>query len=129
MTGLGVRNLRSAVTAVCAALAMTCSAVGAVEVPLVDGVLWTKSTEEIKRAYLVGLNNVIQVETAYHADNPSPDESSFAPRVARGMKGQTLTSVLEALDKWYAAHPDQLRRPVIETIWFEMVLPALPKTK
>jgi poly(3-hydroxyalkanoate) synthetase len=41
----------------------------------------------------------------------------------------TLDSVRDALNKWYAAHPDQLQRPVIETIWFEMVVPGLQKPK
>jgi hypothetical protein len=45
------------------------------------------------------------------------------------MTGQTLSSVLETVDKWYAAHPDQLQRPVIETIWFEMVVPGLKTNK
>jgi len=110
-------------------MAMTCGAVGAVEVPLVDGTLWIKSSEDVKKAYLVGLANMVQVEAAYNADNPLVVEGGFSPRVARGMKEQTLGSVLEALNQWYAAHPERLQRPVVETIWFEMVVPALPKTK
>jgi hypothetical protein len=37
--------------------------------------------------------------------------------------------VREALDKYYAVNPDKLGRPVIETIWFEMVVPGLAKNK
>ena len=48
---------------------------------------------------------------------------------ARGLKGQTLDSVRDGLDKWYAANPDKLQRPVIETMWFEMVVPGLAKNK
>ena len=40
-----------------------------------------------------------------------------------------LDSVREALNAWYAAHPDQLQRPVIETIWFELVVPGLQQAK
>ena len=47
--------------------------------------------------------------------------------MVKGLKGQTLDSVRDGLNKWYAAHPDQLQRPVIETIWFEMVVPGLRK--
>ena len=57
------------------------------------------------------------------------DRRSFSPAVAKGMTGQTLSSVLDTVDKWYAAHPDQLQRPVIETIWFEMVVPGLKANK
>jgi hypothetical protein len=43
------------------------------------------------------------------------------------MKGQTLDSVRQGLDQWYAANPGKLQRPVIETIWFEFVVPGLQK--
>ena len=43
----------------------------------------------------------------------------------RSMKNHTLDTVRDGLNKWYAAHPDQMQRPVIETIWFEMVVPGL----
>ena len=55
--------------------------------------------------------------------------SDFSPKVAKGMKGQTLDTTLAAIDNWYAAHPDQLQRPVVETIWFEMVVPGLNNSK
>ncbi len=123
------RKLRFAASATCVALVVTCGSAGAAEVPLVDGALWVKSSDELKQAYLVGLANIVQIEAAYHADNPKVAASGFSPRVAAGMKNQTLSSTRQALDQWYAAHPEQLQRPVVETIWFEMVLPALPKTK
>ena len=49
------------------------------------------------------------------------------PRLAKGLRGQTLDSVREGLDKLYVTNPDKLKRPVIETIWFEMVVPGLKK--
>ena len=73
--------------------------------------------------------NVIQVETAYQAGNPPADAQSFVPRFARGLKGQTLESVMAGLDGWYARNPGRLQRPVIETIWFEMVVPGLQKNQ
>ena len=98
------------------------------EVLLVTGEHWTKSSEELKKAYLVGIANVVQVETAYHAASPPSDAQTIVPRLAKGLKGHTLDSVRQGLDSWYAAHPDQLQRPVIETIWFEMAVPGLQKT-
>ncbi len=95
--------------------------------PLITGEHWTKSSEEVKKVYLVGIANVAQVETAYQAGNAPPDAQSVVPRLVKGLKGQTLDSVREGLNKWYAAHPDQLQRPVIETLWFEMVVPGLKR--
>src|SRR5262249_58237772 len=93
------------------------------------GVDWTKYTEEQKKAYLNGIANIAQIELAYAGTNGLSDDQSILPRMARGLKGQTLDSVREGLNKWYAANPGRLDRPVIETIWFEMVLPGLQANK
>jgi hypothetical protein len=123
-------TLRKAASALGVALLLSAGTVGATEeVPLVNGTHWTKSAPEVKKAYLVGLSNAILVDVAYQADNPKATMSDFSPKVAKGMKGHTLDTTLAAIDNWYAAHPEQLQRPVVETIWFEMVVPGLNKSK
>jgi hypothetical protein len=123
-----IKRLNVLALAACVALATALVATArADEVPLVTGEHWTKSSEQAKKAYLIGIANVIQVETAYAGTNPPTDAQSVLPRIVRGLKGQTLDSVRESLDGWYAAHPDRLQRPVIETIWFEIVVPGLQK--
>ena len=107
-------------------LAVTSGLARAQEVPLVTGEHWMKSSEETKKAYLIGMANIAHVELAY-GTAPASDAQSILPRMVKGLKGQTLDSVRQALDKWYAAHPDRMQRPVIETIWFEMVVPGLVK--
>jgi hypothetical protein len=111
------------------ALAIVFGGARAQEVPLITGEHWAKSSEQLKKAYLIGIANVLQVETAYAGSNLPPDTQSVVPRLARGLKGHTLDSVRDGLDRWYAAHPDRLQRPVIETIWFELVVPGLQKSK
>jgi len=105
------------------------SSARAEEVPLVTGQHWTTASMEEKKAYLVGIANVIQLDEAFHSGNPPGDAQSVVPRMARGLKGQTLDSAREALDRWYAAHADRIGRPVVETIWFELVVPGLAKNK
>lgn len=123
------RQLRTAVFLACMALAVAWGNAGAAEIPVVTGEQWTASSAEMQKAYLVGIANLIQIETAYYADNPSTEAQSFAPRFTKGLRGQTLDSVREGLNRWYAANPDRLQRPIIETIWFEMVVPGLQKNK
>ena len=118
-------QLRVAMLVACMALTMISGGAGADEIPLITGEHWTKSTEDMKKAYLIGVANIVQVETAYAAATPPSDAQSVVPRMVKGLKGQTLDGVRDGLNKWYAAHPDQLQRPVIETIWFEMVVPGL----
>ncbi|NWL77290.1 hypothetical protein DM872_10530 [Pseudomonas taiwanensis] len=102
---------------------------GADEVPMITGEQWMQSSPELKKAYLIGIANAFQVEAAYHAAKPPSDEQSLIPRFGRGLKGHTLDSVREGLNQWYAANPDRMKRPVIETIWFEMVVPGLQQNK
>jgi hypothetical protein len=122
-------QLRMGFLAFCMSLATAWTSAHAQEIPVVTGALWTQSSEPVKKAYLVGIANAIQVETAYEGANPPADGQSIVPRLAKGMKGQTIDSVRDGLDKYYAANPDKLKRPVIETIWFEMVVPGLAKNK
>lgn len=115
--------------AACMALAIAAGIARADEIPLITGEHWTKSTDQVKKAYLVGIANVLQVETAYAGTSPPSDAQSIVPRFVKGLKGQTLDTVREGLDKWYAANPDRIQRPIIETVWFEMVVPGLQKSK
>ncbi|MDH4563852.1 hypothetical protein [Pseudomonas sp. BN411] len=115
--------------AVCLTLAAASGIARASEVPMITGEQWMRSTEELKKVYLIGIANAFEVEAAYHASKPPTDEQSLIPRFGRGLKGHTLDTVREGLNQWYAAHPDRVNRPVIETIWFEMVVPGLEKNK
>ena len=121
--------LRAVVLAACATLVLAGGVARADEVQLVTGEQWTKSTADVKKAYLIGIANTLQVQSAYEGANPPSDAQSIVPRFTRGLKGQTLDSVGKRLDGWYAANPGKLQRPVLETIWFEIVVPATPKSK
>lgn len=96
---------------------------------MITGEQWMQSSEQLKKVYLVGIANAYQVERAYYGSTPPPDEQSLVPRFARGLKGHTLDTVREGLNRWYTANPDRVDRPVIETIWFEMVVPGLQQSK
>jgi len=120
---------RTAIFLACLVLALTWSHAGAADIPVITGEHWTTSSEEMKKAYLVGIANLLQIETAYQAENPPTDVQSIVPRLVKGLQGQTLDSVREGLNRWYAENPDQLQRPVIETVWFEMAVPGLQKRK
>ena len=121
-------QLRAVMFMVCVSLLGLTGSVRADETPLVTGEHWTKSSEQVKRVYLIGIVNLLQIERAYYGNNPPSDEISIVPRFVKGVEGQTIDSVQRTLDKWYAAHPDQLSRPVLDTIWFEIVVPGLRKS-
>jgi hypothetical protein len=122
-------QLRAAMMVACVSLAAAWGHAQAQEIPVVTGEHWTQSTEQVKKAYLIGIANAVQVEAAYQGSTPLSDAQSTVPRLVKGMKGQTLDGVRTGLDSYYAKNPDKLQRPVIETIWFEMVVPGLAKNK
>jgi hypothetical protein len=124
-------QFRAAIFAACMTLMMAgaAHAQAVQEIPLATGEHWMKSSEDVKKAYLIGMANIMSVESAYEGSTPVSDAQGLIPREIKGLKGHTLDSVREGLNKWYAAHPDQLQRPVVETIWFEMVVPGLKNPK
>jgi hypothetical protein len=85
------------------------------------------SSDDVKKAYLVGIANLLEIETAYAGSNASAGDQDLAPRFAKGMQGQTLDSVRQELDSWYTAHPTMIQHPVIETLWFQIARPGLNK--
>jgi hypothetical protein len=50
------------------------------EVPLVTGEQWMKSSEEVKKAFLIGMANIVYVELAYGGANQASDAQSIPPR-------------------------------------------------
>jgi len=114
---------------ICALIVLlaACATAHAQEIPMVTGEHWTQSSNDAKKAYLVGLANMVQVEIAYAGSNPASDGQTVMPRLARGMRGQTLDGVSQALDAWYAKNPGRIQRPVLEVIWFEMAVPGQTK--
>ncbi len=96
--------------------------------PIVTGKQWTESDASLKKAYLLGMANLIQVEQAYQQRRAPADNQTLIPRFAKGLQSHTLDSVRESLDSWYAANPSRLDRPVVETLWFEIVAPNAPAT-
>ena len=122
-------RLRAMLVAACAVTALAGGATQAQEIPLVTGEHWTKSTEQSKKAYLVGLTNMLQVEVAYQAGHTLPESQTVVPRFAKGLKGNTLDGAIAKVDAWYAKNPGRMQQPVIETIWYELVVPGLQQNK
>ncbi len=122
-------RLRATLLAACTTAALAGGAAQAQEIPLVTGEHWTKSTEQNKKAYLVGMTNMLQVEIAYQAGKPLPDAQTVVPRFAVGLKGQSLDSAIAKVDAWYAKNPGRMQQTVVETIWYELVVPGLKQNK
>ncbi|MBO9331812.1 hypothetical protein C1I89_01820 [Achromobacter pulmonis] len=115
------------------ALALLAPATGAAAAsegaPILTGQQWSQSDPNLKKAYLLGMANLLQVEQAYQRRHAPTDAQSLVPRFAKGLQTQTLDSVRESLDNWYAANPTRMDRPVVETLWFEIVVPGTKRAR
>jgi hypothetical protein len=110
-------------------LAMTSHVARAEGIPIVTGQQWMASTDAEKKAYLVGIANLLDVERAYAYGGNTARSDDIAQRFGKGMQGQTLDSVRQGLDSYYTANPTMIQHPVIETLWFQMVVPGLNKSQ
>ena len=85
---------------------------------LVTGKHWQGSTVQERRAYLIGVSNVISVGA--RVDTRQGREDTFALHAQKGLDGMRLDAAVSAIDAWYKAHPDQLDKPVLSVIWREL---------
>ena len=112
MVALSIKSLLVGAVLIAAAAAMPARAG---DVPLVTGQHWTKASESEKKAFLVGVANVIsiQYELRRNEGRPQPD---MINALLTNLQPMSLTDISKAVDDYYAAHPDQSSRSVIEVI-------------
>ena len=100
----------------------------AADLELVTGKHWTGASLEQKRAYLFGIGNVLEIEEAMAGDAYEDMRGrSIVPVMLEGLSGTGIANLVTQLDKYYADHSDQIKRPVIEVLYIEMALPNLKK--
>ena len=91
------------------------------ELPFPSGKEWPTATEREKMAYLLGILNMALVE--YQLTGPDPKHPTTVEKLVESLEGITLRQIMETVDAYYQANPDQQQRPIFEVIWFEMVEP------
>ena len=94
------------------------------DMPLVTGEHWAQSTDELREAFLFGIGNILEMEQAMHDDAVS-SKNSMVPVLIKALSPMSLDQVKDSLTNWYASHPDQLGRPVVEVLYVEIALPRL----
>ena len=98
----------------------------AADLTIVTGEHWSTASLEQKRAYLFGVGNVLEIEQAMAgAQYATMRERSLVPVLLEGLSGISISDIVVQIDKYYADHPDQINRPVLEVMYLEMALPRL----
>jgi hypothetical protein len=113
-----------------AALLFSVASAAEEDVPMVDGRDWKESAPVLKRAYLIGLSNLLSAEYAYQQEfGPPPDRQTAIQRLYEEIDAVSLDEVIERTDKWYEDHPDEQDTAVLGVIWLDMVRPNLPAAR
>ena len=89
------------------------------EAPLVDGNVWSVSSEEEKEAYLIGAGNFMTVEYIVQskADTAPSDDQSAISDWYNALEATTINDIVAAVDAFYAANPGSMDTPVLVVIW------------
>lgn len=96
------------------------------ELPFPGGKEWLNATEQAKLAYLLGIMNLAMVE--YQLTGPNPKHRTTTTKLVKALDGMTLRQIMEAVDTYYRANPDQQQTPIVEVIWFQLVEPKGAKS-
>ena len=94
-------------------LALGTAALAAEKGFLWDGTQWKDMTNDIKVAYVKGIGNMADFETAAAGSAP-------APCISKGfvdeLKTKTISQVIAEVDKYYKENPGKMDMPVIAVI-------------
>ena len=103
------------------------SAPAQVDLSFPDGEDWPNATEREKMAYLLGIRDMATAE--YQLTGPNPKRRTLVEKLVEGLDGMTLKQIMESIDGYYKANPDQQKRPILEVIWFQLVVPKVGPAK
>ena len=91
---------------------------------IVNGYLWLRSTNDQRKAFLIGAANMIALEEAY-AEKKHISPPPAADQAKEALQGLTLDDIAKHVTAWYEANPTRHDVPVIGVIWIDMVKPAI----
>ena len=102
------------------------SAWSADDLEIINGGHWVTSSMEQKRAFLFGIGNMLEIEQAMVGDHyEAMREHSIVPVLLEGLSGISIADLVMQLDKYYAQHPQNMKKAVIEVLYVDMAKPKL----
>lgn len=87
---------------------------------------WSKATDTERRAYVLGILNMAMVE--YQLTGTHPRRRTSIPDLIKALDGMSVPQIVEKVDSYYKANPDQMNQSVFEVIWFQLVKPKAEKS-
>ncbi len=96
------------------------------------GKYWLDSSATEKEAFLFGVDSAIAIEYFISARNADKNKKARTYTLSTFEKGwmhafahMTRKEIIKAVDDWYKAHPEELSRPVMGVLWYNVIVPRL----
>ena len=93
--------------------------------PVITLDIWKNSTDQERRAFLMGLVSMLEMENAWQGKNPLPIEQSIVPTWVRGLSGVTIPDMDNALNDYLVKNPKAGDRSVLMVLGRLYVRPKL----
>ncbi|GFO55265.1 hypothetical protein GMSM_22720 [Geomonas sp. Red276] len=95
------------------------------EMPVLTGNDWRVLTPETKLAFILGVGHVVTIEENVIERHPDLRRKGFVAKLAEGLAGVPMDSIIRTIDTYYTEHPDDLGLPVMAVMWQQLVRPKL----
>ena len=95
------------------------SARGAASI-VVDGTDWMAANADERRAFLVGVANMIIAEGAY-AQRNKQDLPPVSDRIVKAVSHLKFADIESHITQWYETHPAKRSMPVMGVVWQSIV--------
>ncbi len=75
-----------------------------------------KASQSERRAFIVGVGNMIAAEAAY-AKRTNSEVPPVADRITKAVENLKLPDIEQRITRWYEANPGKLTTPVMGVVW------------
>lgn len=85
-----------------------------------DGKQWMSASASERRAFLIGVGNMIAAEMAY-AKKTGRETQTASALITKGVGDLKLPDIEARITRWYEANPGRLAMPVLGVVWQDLV--------
>jgi hypothetical protein len=95
------------------------------EMPVLTGEEWQTLQPDTKTAFVWGVGHVVTIEENVSQRHPELKKQGFTAKLAEGLRGVPMSTIIQEVDAYYQKNPDDLDLPVMRVIWRQLVKPKL----
>jgi hypothetical protein len=95
------------------------------EMPVLTGDEWVTLQHDTKIAFIWGIGHVVTIEEHVMQRHPELARKGFSAKLAEGLRGVPMDTIIKDVDSYYQQNPDDLDLPVMRVIWTQLVKPKL----